>query len=106
MDSTKTLLQQIREKEQDVNKTIDAVRQESEAVIASARTEAQKILQQGELRGNRAAGELTQKERGRTAADVAQLKKNTTAEMERITKTGEKNQKTAVEAIVGHVTMR
>jgi len=104
--TTKTLLQQIREKEQDVNKTIEVVRHESDAVIAAARVEAEKIQRETERRGSLAAEELVRKEHERTAAEVAALTKNAAAEMERIARNGEKNRKTAAEAIVSHVTMR
>ena len=106
MDTTKTLLQQIREKEQDVSKTIEAVRQESEAVIAAARAEAEKIRREADLRGRYAAEELAKREREKTIAEVALLKKTTAADMERVAKAGEQNRKTAAEAIVRHVTMR
>ncbi|HOX34469.1 MAG TPA: V-type ATPase subunit subunit G family protein [Methanoregulaceae archaeon] len=106
MDTTKTLLQQIREKEQDVNKTIEAVRQESDAVIAAARVEAEKIRREADLRGSHAADELTKREREKTSAEITTLKKTTAAEMERVAKAGEQNRRTAAEAIVRHVTMR
>ena len=106
MDTTKTLLQQIREKEQDVNKTIEAVRQESEAEVATARAEAEKIRHESNLRGSRAAEELTQKEKEKMAAEVGMLKKNAVAEKERIVTNGEKNRKAASEAIIREVTMR
>ena len=106
MDTTKTLLQQIREKEQDVNKTIEAVRQESEAEMAAARAEAEKIRHESDLRGTRAAEELTQKEKEKTEAEVGMLKKNAAAEKERIVKNGEKNKNAASETVVRQVTMR
>lgn len=106
MDTTKTLLQQIREKEQDVNKTIDAVKQESDAVVAAARVEAEKIRREADLRGSRAADELAKREKEKTRAEVITLKETTVAEMERVAKAGEQNRRTAAEAIVRHVTMR
>jgi len=106
MDETKTLLQQIRDKEQEVNLTVEQVRQETEAIISAAKTDAEKILRDTEQKGKLAAEELTRSAGQKIAEEIDQLKNAAAADEERITKTGMANKESAVKTIISHVTMR
>ena len=105
MVDEKTLLQQIRDKEQQVSTKIDAVKQESEAVVAVAKGEAEKIIRDAEESGKSAAEELYRVEKTKFQAEVEEMKKNAAAGVEATKIHGEKNLNSAVEKIVSYVTM-
>jgi len=106
MDDTKTLLQQIRDKEQEVNLTVEEVRKETEAMVAAAKTEAEKILQDTEQRGKLAAEELTRSAGAKIEAEIDQLKKVAAADGDQTKTKGNMNKDSAIETILRHVTMR
>lgn len=101
----KTLLQQIREKEQDVAKKIDDVRAGTDASIAAAKNEAENLLCTADAEGKRAAEEIYWREKGIAEARVEQLKLEAVREAEAIAERGRKNISSAADAIVRYVTM-
>jgi V/A-type H+/Na+-transporting ATPase subunit G/H len=105
MDTEKTLLQQIRDKEQDLSLKVDAVRAEAEASIAAARTEAEDLLCTADAAGKTAAEQVYWKERGRTEIEIEALKKAAERERETATVLGEQNIPAAAERIFRYVTM-
>jgi V/A-type H+-transporting ATPase subunit G/H len=105
MVDEKTLLQQIRDKEEQVSKKINVIKQETETAIATARGEAEKIIRDAEESGKSAAGELYRKEKEKFQIQVEDLKKEAAAKAEAAKTHGEKNLNSAVETIVNYVTM-
>jgi vacuolar-type H+-ATPase subunit H len=101
----KTLLQQIREKEQDVAQKIEDVKAGTEASIIAAKTDAENLLCTASAEGKIAAEEVYWREKGNTEARIAQLKQDAEREAEAV-ETGKKNIPEAADAIVRYVTMK
>jgi len=102
----KTLLQQIREKEQDVAKKIEDVRAGTEASIAAAKNEAENLLCTADAKGKRDAEEIYWREKGIAGARIEQLRQEAAREAEAIAERGKKNISAAADAIVRSVTMK
>ena len=62
----KSLLQQIRDKEQEFSKKIATARADAESIIAAARTEAEDLLCTADKAGKTSAEQVYWNERGRT----------------------------------------
>ncbi len=105
MEEEKTLLQQIRDKEQEFSKKIETVKQETDAQIAAARTEQEGTIRDAERSGKTAAEELYRKEKQKTESEIGQMKKAAVMKQKLHRVKGEKNLQPAVEKIVGYVTM-
>lgn len=105
MTEEKTLLQQIRDKEQEFGKKIETVKQETDAQISAARSERERALLEAERTGKKAAEELYTREKLKTESEIAQMKKTAAAETETARITGEKNLPLSVEKIVRFVIM-
>ncbi len=105
MDTEKTLLQQIREKEHDVAKKIDDVRAGTEATIAAAKIDAENLLCTANAEGKTEAEELYWREKGKTEAGIEQLKQEAGREAEVEAEKGKRNIPVAAAAIVRFVTM-
>ncbi|MDO9324467.1 MAG: V-type ATPase subunit subunit G family protein [Methanoregula sp.] len=101
----KTLLQQIREKEQDVAKKIDDVRAGADATIAAAKTDAENLLCTANAEGKIASEELYWREKGQTEAQAEQLRHDAKREAEATSERGKRNIPMAAAAIVRFVTM-
>ncbi|PKL69555.1 MAG: hypothetical protein CVV30_08355 [Methanomicrobiales archaeon HGW-Methanomicrobiales-1] len=101
----KTLLQQIREKEQDVAKKIEDVKAGTEASIAAAKTDAENLLCTADAEGKKASEEIYWREKGLAEARVEQLRRDATRDAETIAEKGRKNIPAATDAIVRYVTM-
>jgi vacuolar-type H+-ATPase subunit H len=105
MDSDKTLLQQIRDKEQELAQKVDAVRAEAEATVAAARNEAEDLLCTADTAGKKTAEQVYWKERGKTEIEIEALKKAAEEERENVAVRGERNIPVAADRIVRYVTM-
>ena len=105
MDTEKTLLQQIREKEQEVAKKIENVRTGTDATIAAAKTDAENLLCTANAEGKTAAEELYWREKGKTDAQIEQLRQDAGREAEAAAERGKRNIPVAAAAIVRFVTM-
>jgi len=104
MSDEKTLLQQIRDKEQQVSKKIDAVKAETENVIAIAKRDAEKVVAEAQVSGKSAADDLYTKKKAAFIAETEEMKKTAALQGEAIKATAEKNIGSAVELIVSRVT--
>lgn len=105
MDTEKTLLQQIRDKERDLAEKVEAARAEAEASVAAARSEAASLLCTAEQQGEKAAEQVYWKERGRTQAEIDALSQAAVLEREIASEQGRKNIAAAADRIVRYVTM-
>jgi len=105
MEGEKTLLQQIRDKEQEFSKKIDIIKQETDSQIAAARTKRENALLDAERTGKIAADGLSRKETLKTDIEIEQMKKTAAAEAEAARVKGERNLPLAVNKIVSYVTM-
>src|SRR5512143_3049617 len=105
MEEEKSLLQQIRDKEEEVSKKIGSVQAETDAIIASAGKEADLIIRNAEAEGRASADELFRREKGKIQADIAKINDDAAAAAGTARAMGERNMNTAVDKIVRHVTM-
>ncbi len=106
MEPEKTLLQQIRDKEQELASRIDAARQEADAEVTAARNEAADLLCTADKMAKTTAEQVYWKERGRTETEIEALQKAAELELEATTLQGERNIGAAAREIVGYVTMK
>jgi vacuolar-type H+-ATPase subunit H len=104
MDSEKTLLQQIRDKEQEFAIKIETAKRETEAEIAAAHRQADTIIMEAEQRRKTAAEALLHDETATTGAEVDHIKKEAAVQAEAARKNGERHFLSAVEKITGYVT--
>jgi hypothetical protein len=100
----KTLLQQIREKEQEYAKKIEVIRQETDAAVASAQSEAESLLCTADSIGKTEAEQRYWQEKGKIETEIEGLRKGAAAERDSAAARGEKNLPRAVETITGYVT--
>lgn len=105
MEPERTLLQQIRDKEQELASRIDVARQEADAEVTAARNEAADHLCTADKMAKTTAEQVYWKERGRTETEIDALQKAAELELETTTLQGEQNIKAAAREIVGYVTM-
>jgi vacuolar-type H+-ATPase subunit H len=105
MEEKKTLLQQIRDKEQEFSKKIQTVKQETDAQIAAARSEQERTIREAGRSGKTAAEELFRTDKQKTENEIGQMKKVAALETEAARVKGERNLQPAVEKIVGYVTL-
>jgi len=104
MDSERTLLQQIRDKEQELKKKIETVKGETEASVGAARNEAEDLLCTADKMARTTAEQVYWKERGKTEIEIEALKQAAELERETAVLQGEKNRPAAVARIVRYVT--
>jgi hypothetical protein len=105
MEPEKTLLQQIREKEQEYAHKIELVKIETEATTAAAKSEAESLLCTADSTGKAEAERLYWQEKGNIEAEIEELKSQAAAGRESAAKKGAQNLPRAVQAITGYVTM-
>jgi vacuolar-type H+-ATPase subunit H len=105
MEEKKTLLQQIRDKEQEFSKKIQTVKQETDAQIAAAMSEQEGTIREAGRSGKTAAEELFRTDKQKTENEIGQMKKVAALETEAARVKGERNLQPAVEKIVGYVTL-
>jgi vacuolar-type H+-ATPase subunit H len=105
MDTEKTLLQQIRDKEQELGQEVEAARAEAEAAVAAARAEAEGLLCTADQAGKTTAEQVYWSEKGRTEIEIEGLKKAAGLERETVSVQGARNVPAAAERIVRYVTM-
>jgi vacuolar-type H+-ATPase subunit H len=103
MEEERTLLQQIRDKEQEYSKKIETVKQETDAQIVAAKNERDGTIRDAGRSGKTAAEELYIREKHKTETEIGQMKKASAIENEAARAKGEKNLQPAVEKIVGYV---
>jgi len=104
-ETEKTLLQQIREKEQEYAKKITVIKKETDAAIASAQIEAESLLCTADSAGKTEAEQRYWQEKGKIETEIEGLRQGAAAERDMAAARGEKNLPRAVETITGYVTM-
>ena len=102
-DTEKTLLQQIREKEQEYATKLEAVKKETDAAIASAQADAESLLCTADSAAKKEAEELYWQEKGKIEAGIADLRLSSESEREAAVDRGKKNLTRAVGRITGYV---
>jgi hypothetical protein len=105
MEAEKTLLQQIRDKEQEFSQRLETVKQETDAQIATEKARRDSALLEAERTGKIAAEELLHKEQQKTDLEIERMKKASVAETDAARVKGEKNLPLATDKIVSYVIM-
>lgn len=106
MDETeKTLLQQIREKEQEFGTRLEAVRKETDAAIANAQAEAESLLCTADSAAAKEAEQFYWQEKAKFETEIEELKKAAAAGRESAAARGAKNLPRAIDAITRSVIM-
>jgi vacuolar-type H+-ATPase subunit H len=105
MEEEKTLLQQIRDKEQAFSKKIEAIKQETDEQIAAAEREREITLRQAEATGKKSAEELFRREQQETEIELGRMKEAAEFETETAIVKGTGNLQPAIEKIIGYVTL-
>ncbi len=105
MEEEKTLLQQIRDKEQEFSKRIETVKQETDAQIAAAGSERETVIREAVASGKSSAEELYRREQQTTEIEIGRMKKVAESETETAMMKGKRNLSSAVDKIIGYVTM-
>lgn len=105
-ETEKTLLQQIREKEQEYAGKLEAVKKETETATASALSEAESLLCTADSIGKTEAEKVYWQEKGTIENEIEALRRGAAVERESAAARGEKNLPRAVETITGYVTMK
>jgi vacuolar-type H+-ATPase subunit H len=104
MDTEKTLLQQIRDKEQEFAKKIDAARADADTLVAAARSEADELLRSADQTGKKTAAQISLNVREKTAIEIEALTKAAELDLTVASERGEKNLPEAAERIIRYVT--
>lgn len=104
MEPEKTLLQQIREKEQEYVKKTEEVRAETEAAIKAAENEGESLLCTTDSIGRKDAEKLYWEEKAKVETEIESLKREAVTARDNAVKKTEENLPRAVEAIVNAVT--
>jgi len=105
MVEERTLLQQIRDKEQAFSIEIEKVKQEADVQIASAEREREAALHQAEISGKKSAEEQYRKEQQKTVTEIQRMKEIAETEASTTLQKGKNNLRKAVDKIVRYVTM-
>lgn len=105
MESEKTLLQQIREKELEFAKRLDDVKKETDLAVESSRSDAEALLCTADGAGKAEAERLYWEGKAKTEAETGELKRAAAESREKARERGMKNHSRAVDIITGYVTM-
>jgi len=105
LDTEKTLLQQIRDKEQEFSRKIDAARADADAMVAAARAEAEDLLCTADAAGKVSAEQVYWNVRGKTAIEIEALNKAAKLDQEAASVREERNIPEAAERIYRYVTL-
>jgi vacuolar-type H+-ATPase subunit H len=105
METDRTLLQEIRKKEQEVGEQVAQVKAEAEALVAAARSEAEDLLCTADKAAKVTAEQVYWKERSRTEAEIEDIRRVALLEGETLAMKGESNLSAAIDRIVRYVTM-
>jgi hypothetical protein len=105
MEPEKTLLQQIREKEQEYAHKIELVKTETEAATAAAKAEAESLLCTADSTGTAEAERLYWQEKGKIESEIEAMKSRAASMREQEAGKGAENLPRAVQAITRYVMM-
>ena len=106
MGEEKTLLQQIREKEQEYATKLEEVKKETDKQVASAEEEMESLLCTADGAGQKDAERIYWEGRAATEKEVGDLTTNAQKEREAAAARGERNLPRAVGKIISLVTMK
>ncbi|HVP96452.1 V-type ATPase subunit subunit G family protein [Methanoregula sp.] len=106
MDTDKTLLQQIRDKEQEFAHRIEAAKKEADVMVTAAKSEADEMLCTADAEGKKSAEQVYWTVRGKTALEIEALTKAADTERAAARERGERNIPEAADLIVQFVTMK
>ncbi|WP_174591014.1 V-type ATPase subunit subunit G family protein [Methanocella conradii] len=103
MVGQKTLLEQIRDKESELNRRLELAAKEAEGIVLDARRRAESIIRDAELKGSELAAEHYR--RGKAAVDgqVEEIKGSEAMKASALRERGEKNLPAAVDLIIKFV---
>jgi vacuolar-type H+-ATPase subunit H len=104
MDEERTLLQQIRQKEQEFAEKLAVVKKETDREVEAARDEAEALLCTADSSAKTEAERLYWEGKGKIEAAIGELRQEALAERTAAAATGERNIPRAVDAITGYVT--
>jgi hypothetical protein len=90
MEPEKTLLQQIREKEQEYAAKIEGIKKETELAVETAKNDAEALLCTVDSSGKIAAEQLYWEGKGKIEAEIEELKRGAAAERETAIARGER----------------
>ncbi|HEX3001234.1 MAG TPA: V-type ATPase subunit subunit G family protein [Methanoregula sp.] len=103
-DTERTLLQQIRDKEQELGSRIEGAKKNAAAMIAAAQSEADDLVCTAESMARSSAEKAYWTERGKTETGIAELKRTAEQETADAIARAERNIPAAADAIVKYVT--
>jgi V/A-type H+-transporting ATPase subunit G/H len=104
MNEQKTLLEQIREKESELNKRLELVSGEAESILAGSRLTSEKIIADADTKGRELADERYRAGRSKIDEDVEGIKGRAAKEALSLRQAGDKNLPDAIEMITKAVT--
>jgi len=105
METEKTLLQQIRDKEQEFAKKIESARADADAVVTAAKTEAEELLCTANEEAKMSAEQVYWTVRGKTETEIETLNNNAGKDLAVMLERAKNNLPAAAEKIVRYVTM-
>jgi len=103
-DTERTLLQQIRDKEQELGSRIEGARKNADAMITAAQSEADDLVCTADSMAKTSAEKVYWTERGRTETEITELKRAAEQDTAVAIARAEKNIPAAADAIVRYVT--
>ncbi len=106
MGENKTLLQQVRDKEQVLNINLGAAAKDAEMIILDAEKEYSNILEKADKEGKEAASLYYAGEKKKIDAEVDTIKRKTELEAAMIVECSKANMPAAAERIIKEVTMQ
>jgi len=104
VESEKSLIEQISEKEGELKKKNDIICEEAEDIISKARKQAAQILETAEREGKRDADMVYDQHMQALSQDIASIQREGNREAEAIRARGERNLSGAVSKIISAVT--
>jgi vacuolar-type H+-ATPase subunit H len=105
MDEEKSILQQIRDKEQELNTEIESVKLQCEEKVSAAMKEAVEIMRTAENSAKTAAEDYYRQEKKTTDAEIDRLKKESAELLASAQEKGRQNFAAAVRKITADITL-
>jgi len=104
MIEQKTLLEQIREKEYELNKRLELAARDAEGIVSDARRRADNIISEAEVKGGELADEHYRSGKAVIDREVEDIKGRERKKTVALRDHGEKNLAAAADLIIGAVT--
>ncbi len=100
MSGQKTLLEQIRDKESELNMRLELVAREADGIVMDARRRAESIIRDAEIKGGELAAEHYRRGRAEIDRLIEEIKGSEAAKASALRERGEKNLPSAVDLII------